>query len=163
MAKHKLLGRIEGNLDVRDWIIISMLESDARVSFAEIGRRANLSPPAAAERLRRLEDAGVITGYHAKVNTERLGLGMLVYIEMQVKRGAYSDFEKAVTKLSWILECHHITGRASFLLKAAVPDVAGLELLVGHLSQFGDTNTSVILSTLVARRELANAGGGTGE
>ena len=124
------------------------------MSFAEIGRRTDLSPPAAAERLRRLEDAGVIVGYHARVNPVRLGLAMPVIVEVQVKRAEYLRFQKAVQKLPWVLECHHITGRAAFLLKAAVPDVASLELLIGHLSQFGDTATSLILSTVVDRREF---------
>jgi Lrp/AsnC family transcriptional regulator, leucine-responsive regulatory protein len=153
VSKH-LLGWIDGELDETDWIILTLVQANARMSFAEIGRRTDLSPPAAAERLRRLEDAGVIVGYHARVNPDRLGLAMPVVVEVQVKRAEYPRFQKAVQKLPWILECHHITGRASFILKAAVPDVAGLELLIGHLSQFGDTATSLILSTVVDRREF---------
>ena len=153
MSKH-ILGWIDGELDETDWIILQLVQANARMSFAEIGRRTDLSPPAAAERLRRLEDAGVIVGYHARVNPNRLGLTMPVVVEVQVKRAEYPRFQKAVQKLPWILECHHITGRAAFLLKAAVPDVASLELLIGHLSQFGDTATSLILSTVVDRREF---------
>ena len=153
VSKH-ILGWIDGELDETDWIILQLVQANARMSFAEIGRRTDLSPPAAAERLRRLEDAGVIVGYHARVNPDRLGLTMPVVVEVQVKRAEYPRFQKAVQKLPWILECHHITGRASFLLKAAVPDVASLELLIGHLSQFGDTATSLILSTVVDRREF---------
>jgi hypothetical protein len=80
---------------------------------------------------------------------------MFVFIEMQVRRADYPRFQKAVTQLTWILECHHVAGRASFLLKAAVPDAAGLELLIGHLSQFGETNTSLVLSSNLERREFA--------
>jgi Lrp/AsnC family leucine-responsive transcriptional regulator len=149
-----ILGWIDGELDETDWIILQLVQANARMSFAEIGRRTDLSPPAAAERLRGLEDAGIIVGYHARVNPDRLGLAMPVIVEVQVKRAEYPRFQKAVQKLPWILECHHITGRASFLLKAAVPDVASLELLIGHLTQFGDTATSLILSTVVERREF---------
>jgi len=151
----KDIGWIRGEIDDLDWILLQLVQSDARMSFAELGRRAGLSPPAAAERLRRLQDNGVILGYHAQINPERLGLTMMVLIEVIVKRSEYPRFQKAVQKLSWILECHHVTGRASFLLKAAVPDVTGLELLIGHLSQFGDTSTSLVLSTVVSRREFA--------
>lgn len=154
MVNRPILGRIEDNLSAKDWIIIQLVQSNARVSFAEIGRRVGLSPPAAAERLRRLEDAGVILGYHAKISPARLGLGMLAIIEMQVKRADYHRFEKAIQKLEWILECHHVAGRASFYLKAVVPDPGGLELLIGHLSQFGDTATSLVLSTVLDRREF---------
>ena len=82
---------------------------------------------------------------------------MPVLIEVQVKRQDYPKFEKAVQAVPWILECHHITGRAAFLLKAAVPSVEGLESLIGHLSQFGDTSTSLVLSTIVRRREFKAA------
>jgi Lrp/AsnC family leucine-responsive transcriptional regulator len=138
--------------DERDWIILEHVQRDARVSFAELGRQAGLSPPAAAERLRRLENAGIVRGYHAAVSVERLGLGMTVLIEMHVPRPGYARFQKAIETLGGILECHHVSGRASFMLKAAVPDVAGLESLVGHLSQFGETSTSLVLSTLVQHR-----------
>jgi Lrp/AsnC family transcriptional regulator, leucine-responsive regulatory protein len=154
MTDTPTFGRIEGELDKKDWIIIQLVQSEARVSFAEIARRAGLSPPAAAERLRRLEDAGVIRGYHAKIDPERLGLGMVAIIEMRVNRVDYPRFQKAIQKLAWILECYHVAGRASFYLKAAVPDARGLELLIGHLSPFGDTVTSLVLSTVLERREF---------
>lgn len=146
---------INTDLDERDWIILALVQGNARISFAELGRRAGLSPPAAAERLRRLEDAGVILGYHARISTAGMGLGMLAIIEMRVSRSEYQRFQKALQKLAWILECYHIAGRASFYLKAAVPDTAGLELLIGYLSQFGETTTSLVLSTFLDRREFS--------
>lgn len=154
MAKSGVLGVFESPGDERDWIILEEVQRNARVSYADLGRRAELSPPAAAERLRRLEDAGVIRGYHARIAPERLGLGMTVLIEMRVPRAQYERFQRAVARLSWIVECHHVSGAASFVLKCAVPDVTGLELLVGHLSQFGDTSTSVVMSTVLDRREF---------
>jgi Lrp/AsnC family transcriptional regulator, leucine-responsive regulatory protein len=145
---------INTDLDEKDWIILTLVQENARISFAQLGRRAGLSPPAAAERLRRLEDAGIILGYHARISTAGMGLGMLAIIEMRISRLEYQRFHKAIQKLTWILECHHIAGRASFHLKAAVPDAAGLELLIGNLSQFGETTTSVVLSTFLDRREF---------
>jgi len=158
MANTPILGRIEGDLDKKDWIIIHLVQANARASFAEIGRRTGLSPPAAAERLRRLEDAGVIRGYHAKIDPDRLGLGMVAIVEMRVNRADYQRFEKAIQKLAWILECYHVAGRTSFYLKAAVPDAAGLDLLIGYLSQFGDTATSLVLSAFLERREFYQEG-----
>lgn len=154
MAKVSVLGAFNGPTDEKDWILLEAVQRQARVSYAELGRRADLSPPAAAERLRRLEEAGVIRGYHAVVAPERLGLGLTVLVEMRVARSQYDRFQKAIARLAWILECHHVSGQASFLLKAAVPDVTGLELLVGHLSQFGDTATSLVMSTVVEAREF---------
>mgnify|MGYP003417398888 CR=1 FL=1 len=65
---------------------------------------------------------------------------------------AYERFQRAVARSPWILECHHVSGAAAFVLKAAVPDVHGLELLVAHLSQYGDTATSLVLSSVLERR-----------
>jgi Lrp/AsnC family leucine-responsive transcriptional regulator len=85
-----------------------------------------------------------------------LGLALQAIIEMRVSRSEYDRFRKTVQSLTWILECHHIAGRASFFLKAAVPDAAGLEQLIGHLSQFGETTTSVVLSTVLDGRKFAD-------
>jgi Lrp/AsnC family transcriptional regulator, leucine-responsive regulatory protein len=157
-VNHQFLGAIAGDIDEKDWILLELIQVNGRMSFAELGRRAGLSPPAATERLRRLEDNGVILGYHAHINPARLGLVLLVLIEIQVRRTDYTRFHKAVQKLSWILECHHVAGRASFSLEAAVPDTQGLELLIGHLSQFGDTTTSLVLSTVLERRTFSRDG-----
>lgn len=154
MAKPQILGAFEGPSDERDWILLEEVQRNARVSYADLGRRTDLSAPAAAERLRRLEDSGVIRGYHARIAPERLGLGLTVIIEMKVPRAHYERFQRAMAKLAWILECHHVSGAAAFVVKAAVPDVTGLELLVGHLSQFGDTATSLVMSTVVDSREF---------
>jgi Lrp/AsnC family leucine-responsive transcriptional regulator len=79
---------------------------------------------------------------------------MTAVIEIQVKRSDYSRFQRAVEKFDWVLECHHISGRTSFLLKIVVPSVSGLEALIGSLSVYGETFTSIVLSTLVERRKL---------
>jgi len=145
-------------LDEADWIILEAVQEDARISFAELGRKGSLSPPSAAERLRRLEDVGVIGGFHAVVRPEGLGLNMIVFIDLCVKKADYSKVHQTVRHLPWILECHHVSGRASFLIKAAVPDVASLDALIGHLGQFGETNTSLALSAVVERRVFQRSG-----
>ena len=158
MATQALLGRFEGPVDEKDWILLSLVQRDARISFAELGRQAGLSPPAAAERLRRLEDAGIIQGYHARISPERLGLEIMVLIEIKIKKSDYARFQRSVEKLAWILECYHVSGRGSFLLRAATPNVADLEMLLGHLGQFGETVTSLVLSTVIDRREFRRDG-----
>jgi Lrp/AsnC family leucine-responsive transcriptional regulator len=154
MAKAPEIGSIEVQIDEKDWILLKRLQKDARLSFAALGRAAGLSAPAAAERLRRLEQSGVVAGHHARIRPEELGLDLRAFIEIQVKRPDYARFQKAVEKLQWVLECHHVSGRGSFLMKVAVPNVAGLELLIGHLSAFGDTMTSLILSDVIERRDF---------
>jgi Lrp/AsnC family leucine-responsive transcriptional regulator len=158
MHSSHILGRIEGPIDEKDWIILRLVQQKARISFAELGRQAGLSPPSAAERLRRLEDAGIIQGYHARISPRSIGLEVMVLIEVKVKKTDYARFHKAVEKLAWILECYHVSGGASFLLRAAAPSVADLELLLGHLGQFGETTTSLVLSTVIERREFRHGG-----
>src|SRR5579864_4911176 len=99
------------DLDERDWILLHAIQDNARLSFAELGRQAGLSPPAAAERLRRLEDLKIIQGYHARISPEQLGLELTALIEITVRRIDYARFQKSVQKLPWVLECHHISGR----------------------------------------------------
>lgn len=146
---------IESSLDDKDWILLEAVQADARLSFAELGRRAGLSAPAAAERLRRLEDARIISGYHAAVEPASLGLEMQVWIEARVKRADYARIERAILEVPWILECHHVTGPAAYLIKAAVPDTGSLEQLIGHLSQYGETTTSLVLSTMLSNRRFS--------
>jgi DNA-binding Lrp family transcriptional regulator len=96
MSNKLTLGTIKGDLDEKDWIIIHLIQSSARVSFAEIGRRAGLSPPAAAERLRRLEDAGIVLGYHARINPAHLGLGMLALSQRRdLANGESTTFDQS--------------------------------------------------------------------
>lgn len=154
MEKMPFWDELKGSMDDKDWAIVRLVQADARKTYAEIGRIVKLSPPAVAERLHRLEDAGVIVGYHAYLDVAKLGLKMLTFIEMTVKKGDYPRFKDAITRHNWILECHHIAGDGSFILKAAVPDVLGLERLIEHLGQFGETKTSLVMSTTLRRREF---------
>lgn len=139
-------------MDALDWHLLKMLQTNARVTFAELGRRVKLTPPAVAERVRRMEEQGVIEGYAARVNLAAAGRGMRVFLRVQVLTKQYPKFLRTVHALRAVEECHHITGGESFLLKAAVRDVPELERLIGKLSVFGQTVTSIVLSTSLAHR-----------
>jgi Lrp/AsnC family leucine-responsive transcriptional regulator len=139
-------------MDARDWQLLKLLQLNARATFAELGRRVKLTPPAVAERVRRMEDQGVIGGYTARVNLAAVGRGMRVFLRVQVLTREYPKFIKTVQALPAVEECHHVTGGESFLLKAAVRDVAELEQLIQRLSLFGQTVTSIVLSTSLPHR-----------
>ncbi len=139
-------------MDARDWQLLKLLQLNARATFAELGRRVKLTPPAVAERVRRMEDQGVIEGYTARVNLAAVGRGMRVFLRAQVLTKEYPKFIKTVQALPAVEECHHITGGESFLLKAAVHNVAELEQLIQKLSLFGQTVTSIVLSTSLTHR-----------
>jgi Lrp/AsnC family leucine-responsive transcriptional regulator len=141
------------NLDRISWRILDELQADARLSYSELGRRVGLSTPAAAERVRRLEDQGVIRGYRAEVDPLAAGLAVAAFIRVRVT-GPESQARKltaALEKMPEVFECHRCTGDESFVLKARVGSVGRLEALIDKLSPFGATTTSLILSSPVER------------
>ena len=140
------------SLDSTDWALLEALQQDARVSFAQMGRQLALSPPAIAERVRRLEDRGLITGYHAAVDPAQLGKHLQVFVQAHVGPKDYAKFKTLVSTLEDVLECYHMTGGEAFLLRAGVASVEDLEELIRKLSGFGETKTSLVLSTTVGRR-----------
>jgi Lrp/AsnC family transcriptional regulator, leucine-responsive regulatory protein len=139
-------------LDEIGWKILRELQENARVSFAELGRRVNLSIPAVTERVRRLEDAGVITGYHAEVDAEKIGLPITAFIRMNIVGDMTPRLTALLKELPEISECHRGTGGDSFIMKVNVASVHHLERLIDRLLPFGTTTTSIVLSSPVAKR-----------
>src|SRR5215813_2007475 len=134
--------------------LLSALQENARFSFAELGRRIGLSPAATAERLRRLEEAGVIKGYHVEIDREALGLPILAIVRLSCDGAMYRPFLKAVQTLDSVVECHHVAGGDAFILKVVSPSVEQLERLVEKLLNFGVPTTSIVFSSPVAERRL---------
>jgi Lrp/AsnC family leucine-responsive transcriptional regulator len=142
----------KSGLDATDWKLVDLLQADARASYAALGRKLRLTPPAVAERMRRLEERGVVRGYRADVNLAALGRTLHVYLRVVVQPKDYPRFKKAVAALDEIFECHHVTGAESFVLRAAVSGVTSLETLIQRLTAYGPTTTSVILSSPLDQR-----------
>ncbi|HTP88224.1 MAG TPA: Lrp/AsnC ligand binding domain-containing protein [Bryobacteraceae bacterium] len=142
-------------MDKKDWILLEGLQNDGRVSFAELGRLAGMSAPAAAERVRRMEDAGIITGYRAEVDPAKLGRPLQVIIRLSVPNKDYPRFRRFLAGAPEIMECLHVSGDAAVVLRAAVADVPALEDLIRRLSPYGQTATSLVLSTFLHRRTVA--------
>ena len=139
-------------IDDIDWKILEELQKNARTSFAEIGRRINLTTPAVIERIRKLEDAQIITGYRAEIDTSKIGLPITAFIRMSISGVDYSHIIKTVENSSEVLECHRGTGSDSFIMKVAVADVGHLQNLIDKLTPYGITTTSIVLSSPVKRR-----------
>ena len=144
----------KSGLDATDWTLLRIVECNARLSFAELGRRLRLSAPAVAERMKRLEERGVIRAYRADINLTALGRPLHVYLRVIVQPKDYARFKKRMEALDEIFECHHVTGTESFVLRAAVDTVSSLEALIEQLTVYGPTTTSVILSTHLDRRHF---------
>jgi Lrp/AsnC family leucine-responsive transcriptional regulator len=139
-------------LDEIGWKILQELQENARLSFAELGRRVGLSIPAVTERVHRMEDAGIITGYHADVNPEKVGLPITAFIRMNIVGDMTPRLTAFLKELPEISECHRGTGGDSFILKVNVSSVHHLEKLIDQLLPFGTTTTSIVLSSPVAKR-----------
>lgn len=146
-------------LDAIAWKILESLQRNARISFAELGRKVGLSTPAAAERVHRLEEAGVITGYHAAVHLPRVGLAIRILVRLTIPGGdvQMSRALAAMKEMPEISRCHRITGAESFVIEADVVSIRHLEALIDRLTALGATSTSTVLSSPVERREYHHA------
>lgn len=147
-------------LDDTGWRILRALQSDARLSFSELGRRIGLSTPAVTERVKRMEEAGILTGYHAAVEPAAVGLAVLAFVRVNVTGDERTAQRLAanVREMDEVLECHRCTGDHAFILKVTVASVAHLEHLIDRLTPFGMTSTSVVLSSPVKRANLEAPG-----
>ena len=139
-------------LDNISWKILTELQKDARLTYAELGRRVGLTTPAVIERVRKLEDAKIITGYRIEIDTAKVGLPILAFVRMSITGIDYSHIIEVAEESSEILECHRGTGGDSFIMKVAVADVGHLQTLIDKLTPYGITTTSIVLSSPVKRR-----------
>jgi Lrp/AsnC family transcriptional regulator, leucine-responsive regulatory protein len=138
--------------------LLKALQSDVRASVAELSRRIGLSQTRTAERLKRLEESGVIQSYSVEIDREVLGLPILGFIRFTCSGGNYRKFLSFVKTLEQAEECHHTTGGDAFLLKVSVASMDDLEKLIESLLPFGDPTTSLVLSSPVSKRSLPISG-----
>lgn len=136
-------------LDEIDCSILAELQQNARIAFAALGRRVKLSTPAVIERVRRLEESGVIVGYRACIDPARVGLPVHAFVKVTVAGDRLVSFTKVVKGLPEVLECHRVTGAESFLVQVAVRDTMHLENVIDAMMPYVATNTSMILASPV--------------
>ena len=143
-------------LDDVNWRILEALQADARLSYTELGRRIGLSPPAVAERVRRLEDAGIIRGYRLEVDPHKLGRPVLALIRMVARTVSCAQLSRMLAEYPEVLECHRVTGEASCILKVAVQSTAHLGEFIDRVLPYGETTTWLVLSSSVTHRVLGH-------
>jgi Lrp/AsnC family leucine-responsive transcriptional regulator len=143
-------------LDRIAWKIIEELQQDARISWAELGRRVGLTTPAVAERVHRLEKLGVIRGFHADISLERLGMPIMIFVRLSMAgpESLVRSFQQQVKNWEEVLECHRVTGSDSFIVKARVVSVEHLEIFLDNLGHYGTTSTATVLSSPVLKRTI---------
>jgi Lrp/AsnC family transcriptional regulator, leucine-responsive regulatory protein len=152
------MAEIRRNNDGTDRRILDELQSDGRLSLAELGRRVGLSPPAVADRVSRLERDGVIRGYHARVDPRALGYSLAVIIRVRPAPRELRKVADLARDTPEVVECHRITGEDCFFMMAHVRDVEHLEEVIDRFVAFGQTTTSIVQSSPVPARGIDLAG-----
>lgn len=144
-------------LDDVGWSILDELQQNARVSFAELGRRVGLSTPAVLERVHKMEECGIILGYHAKLDGAKAGMPITAFIRLSVLGDLLQRVIAIAQKLDEVLECHRVTGTDSFVIKVGVSSVEHLQELFDKFSPYVATTTSIILSSPVTHRVIVRS------
>jgi Lrp/AsnC family leucine-responsive transcriptional regulator len=135
--------------------LLAELQDNARLSLAELGRRVGLSPPAVAERVQRLEQQGVITGYRADIDPRALGLSLSAVIRVRPAPGQLANVANAAQETPEVVDCRRVTGDDCYVMTAHVRDVEHLEEVIDRFVALGQTTTSIVQSAPVPRRGLA--------
>jgi Lrp/AsnC family transcriptional regulator, leucine-responsive regulatory protein len=139
-------------LDKTSWAILACLQENARASFADIGREVGMSAPAVAERMAKLEEAGIIQGYRIEVDYEKTGFALKAFITFTAHSGKFTSFLNYIATLDEVLECHRVTGNFCIFLKVIVQNSGHLQQLLTSMMEYGETTTSIILSSPITHR-----------
>ncbi len=138
--------------------LLHELQENSRLSTAELARRVGLSPTATAERLKQMEEVGILRAYTVDIDREALGLQVMAFVRMSCDGPHYYRLMEFVQTLEEVRECHHLTGGDAFLLKITTTSMDALEALIEALLPYGNPVTSLVLSSPVERRKFAVTG-----
>jgi Lrp/AsnC family transcriptional regulator, leucine-responsive regulatory protein len=139
-------------LDAVDGKLLRLMEKNSRTSIAELARSLGMSPPSVAERMKRLEEAGVIRRYTVEVDAAALGYAFAAYVRVRPAPGQLHRVMELVAALPEIVECDRITGDDCFLARVYVRSVEELDRVIDRIAPFAQTSTSIIKSSPVRRR-----------
>jgi Lrp/AsnC family leucine-responsive transcriptional regulator len=142
-------------LDATAWRLLDALQRDGRAPLKALAAAAGLSVAATAERLRRLQEAGVVRGVHAEVDAARAGLGIRAIVGITTAQPHKSALLKALRARAEVLECHHVTGPDSYVMTVVATDMPSLERFLGEINRWGETRTAIVMSSPIPRRGLA--------
>ena len=149
---------MENKIDTLNWDILKVLQTNSRASFAEIGRQVGLTPPAVAERVKKLEDTGILEGYRAHLSYSELGYQLKAIITLRAFMGKLKPFLQMVTSLEEVVNCYRITGNENIIMEVVLRDQFHLEEFIDKLIQYGETRTHIVLSDIVSNAPLRPGG-----
>jgi Lrp/AsnC family leucine-responsive transcriptional regulator len=145
-------------VDRKSWKILQVLQEDARISLTELAARVALSVPAVSERLKRLEESGVIAGYRAVVPPAQVGYSLMAMVGITTLQPDKARLIALLQSRPEVLECHHVTGQDSFVMKVVTEDIGHLESFLGSINHFGETRTAIVMSSPIPARALVPPG-----
>ncbi|MDC8760371.1 Lrp/AsnC family transcriptional regulator [Janthinobacterium fluminis] len=141
-------------IDAKSRTILVAIQRDGRIALKALAEECGLSLPATAERLKRLEEAGIVTGYRAELNAQAAGYGVMAIIGMTAPQIYKAKLVAALQAMPEVLECLHVTGQDSFLLRVLTSDIGHLERFVASINHFGETRTSIVMSAPIPLRPI---------
>ncbi|MBT8236041.1 MAG: Lrp/AsnC family transcriptional regulator [Bacteroidia bacterium] len=141
---------MENKLDSINWDILSALQSNSRATFTEIGKQVGLTAPAVAERVKKMEDLGVLEGYRAKLSFAKLGYQLKAIITLRAFMGKLKPFLNMVSNYEEVINCYRITGNENIVMEVVLRDQMHLEKFIDKLIRYGETRTHIVLSDIVA-------------
>ncbi|WP_284619815.1 Lrp/AsnC family transcriptional regulator [Aquabacterium humicola] len=142
-------------IDDKAWRLLAALQADGRQPLKALAATAGLSIAATAERLKRLQDAGIVRGVHAELDAAALGWGVRAIVGITVLQPQKQPLLAKLRAMPEVIECHHVTGADSYLMDVFARDLPDLERFLASINGWGETRTSIVLSTPIARRALA--------
>ncbi|HWW04971.1 Lrp/AsnC family transcriptional regulator [Collimonas sp.] len=143
------------NIDAKACKILAAIQRDGRISLKALADECGLSLPATSERLKRLEESGVVTGYRAELNAQAVGYGVMAIIGMTTVQTYKAKLITLLQSMPEVLECLHVTGQDSFLLRVRTTDISHLERLVASINHLGETRTSIVMSEPIPLRPIS--------
>ena len=141
-------------MDELNWRILEILQQSGRARYAEIGRIVGLTAPAVTERIQKMEDMGIITGYKAVIDPSKLGIEIRTIIQLQVNRNVFSTTLKKLAACPEVFDCYRTTGTSSLFILAGFTSMAHMERFLNDLLQFGEPVSSIILSHPISNRVM---------
>ena len=146
------------SIDQLNWKILEALQKNARQSFAEIGRNVGLTSPAVAERVKRMEDLGIIKGYKAEVSYHKTGHQLKAVITLRAFMGRLKPFLEKVKEFKEVINCYRITGNENIIMEVVLYDQAHLEEFIDKVITYGETRTHIILSNVIEHGPIKRRG-----
>lgn len=142
-------------MDRTDYRIIELLQLEGRISMKDLGMKVGLTAPAVSERVKKMEESGIITGYKACIDPAKLNRNIMAFIDIAMSADKYTNFLQFSNARREIVECHHVTGGDCMTIKVMVRNMMELEALIDDIKKMGNTRTSLILSSPIESKPVS--------